>query len=251
MTEMTAPTPAPSAPQDEPSAELGFVGKLWNLYVNPRQTFAAVGRNHAWIILWLVVAAVSIAAYMPIKPIVQKDQIARVEEQLNRNPQMSAEQRQEILDRVRSQFDNPLYLLFVPVTQLIVVVIVAGILLFIGNILLGGNTSYLKILNAYAWTMMVAIPASIVTVPLAMAKGSMDVSLGLGALTSPETGAFIKTLLSSFEVFALWQVWLSSLAVSVLAGVESGKAFASVFTAWVIWVLIKSGLAMLGLSFGM
>lgn len=245
--QVAAPAPGMS---DQPQ-HLSFMAKLWNLFVDPRKTFGSIGHGHEWIILWIIVAAISIGAYLPMKSIIQHDQIARVEEQLQRNAQMSAEQRQEILDRMRSQFDNPIYLLLVPVTQVVVLVIVAGILLFIGNILLGGNTSFLKMMNAYAWTMMIAIPSAIVTVPLVMAKGSMDISLGLGALTTAETGAFVKKVLSSFEVFGLWQVWLSSVAVSVLAGVQTGKAFTAVFIAWLIWVLIQGGLATLGISFGM
>jgi hypothetical protein len=99
--------------------------------------------------------------------------------------------------------------------------------------------------------MMIAIPSTLVTVPLIMAKGSMDVSLGLGVLTSSETGAFLKTLLSSFELFGLWQVWLSSLAVSLVAGVDSGKALWAVFALWFLFVLAKSGLATIGMQFGM
>jgi len=243
--------PAGIAGTEGQPPRLGFGAKFWNLFVDPRKTFASIGRSHEWIILWIIVAVVSIAAYMPMKKIVQHDQIARVEERLQKTPQVTAEQRQEILDRMRSQFDNPLYLLFVPGAQIVILVIVAAILLFIGNILLGGNTSYLKMLNAYAWTMMIVIPSSIVTVPLVMAKGSMDISLGLGALTTAETGAFVKKVLSSFELFGLWQVWLSSVAVAVLAGVRTGKAFAAVFVTWLIWVLIQGGLATLGISFGM
>jgi hypothetical protein len=227
---------------------LGFGGKFWNLFVDPRKTFAAVKPNHEWVIIWLIVAAVSIGAYMPIKDIVKHDQMARVEERL---AQMSPEQRQEVLSGMEAQFENPIYLLFVPISQLVVMVIVAGVLLFIGNILLGGTAGYLRMLNAYAWTMLIVIPASIVTVPMVMAKGTMDVSLGLGVLTSADTGAFVKKILSSFELFGLWQVWLSAVAVSVIAEAPIRKALWSVLAAWFVWVLVQGGLATLGMNFGM
>jgi hypothetical protein len=83
-----------------------------------------------------------------------------------------------------------------------------------------------------------------------MAKGSMDVSLGLGVLASAETGGFLKQLLSSFELFGLWQVWLSSVVVSVVANVNSGKALWAVFGVWFVWVLAQSGLALLGVQLG-
>ena len=121
--------------------------------------------------------------------------------------------------------------------------------LFYVGVMLPMWASY--IVKAYAWTMLIVIPASIVTVPMVMAKGTMDVSLGLGVLTSADTGAFVKKILSSFELFGLWQVWLSAVAVSVIAETPIRKALWSVFAAWFVWVLIQGGLATLGLNFGM
>jgi hypothetical protein len=70
-------------------------------------------------------------------------------------------------------------------------------------------------------------------------------------LTSPDTGAFAKKVLTSFELFGLWQVWLSSVAVSVLAKAHVGKSLAAVFVAWFVWVLVQGGLATLGMNLGM
>ncbi len=242
---MTAPETTPAT-----SARMSFGAKFINIFTNPRRVFESLSGGHEWIILWLIVSSVAVAGYLPIKDIVKTTKIQEVQAQLDANPQVSAEQKSQILDRMEGQFNNPLWTLLTPVFFLIAMTIVAAVLLFIANIILGGNTRYLTCLNAYAWSMMVAIPATIVTVPLVMAKGSMDVSLGLGVLTSAETGAFLKKFMTSFEVFALWQVWLSSVAVSVLGKSSAGKAFAAVFVAWLLWVLIQGGLASIGMNFG-
>jgi len=243
-----------SLPATEPMTgekpAMSFGAKLWNLFVNPRKTFASVGRTNEWIVLWVLVSLIAIGTYLPIKSIVQHDQIQKIEERLSENPQITPEQRQEIMDRVEGQFDNPLFLLLVPVSHLVMLFIVAGVLLFFGNIILGGSVGFRQMLNAYAWTMMIALPAGIVSVPMVLAKGSLDVSLGLGVLTTPETGAFIKSLLSSVEIFAVWQVWLSAVAVSVLAPAETKKAFWTVAAAWIVWIIVKAGLSTLGIEFG-
>jgi len=240
-------SPESEAPE-EPA--LGFGAKLWNLYVDPRKTFASVRKNHEWVILWLLVSVIALGSYLPIKSIVRADQIQKIEERLDQNPNIPAEQRQEIMDRVADQFDNPLFMLFVPGSQLVLLFVVASILLFVGNIVLGGTIGFQKMLNAFAWTMMLALPAGIVTVPMVMAKGTLDVSLGLGMLTTSETGAFLKSLLSSIEIFAVWQMWLSAVALSVLAPADSKKAFWSVAALWLLWIIVKAGLATLGVQFG-
>jgi len=231
-------------------APLSFAAKWWNLYVDPRKTFASVRKNHEWVIIWLLVSAIALGSYLPIKSIVRADQMQKIEDRLDQNPNIPAEQRQEILDRVANQFDNPIFMLFVPVSQLVMLFIVASILLFMGNIVLGGTIGFQKMLNAYAWTMMLALPAGIVTVPMVMAKGTLDVSLGLGMLATPETGAFLKSLLTSIEIFAVWQVWLSAVAIAVLGPADMKKAFWSVAAAWFLWIIVKAGLATLGVQFG-
>jgi hypothetical protein len=238
-------------PPAEAPERIGFFGKLWNLYVDPRKTFSSITGGHEWIALWLIMGAVAIAGYYPIKDIVQASQIEQVEKSLAGNAAVTPEQRQEILEDMAKNFENPVWLLLTPVFQLVALLCAAAVLLFIANIVLGGNTRFLPMLNAYAWTGMLTILGTLVVVPLVMAKGTMDVSLGLGVLTSADTGAFTKKLLSSFELFALWQVWLSSLAVSILAKAPAGKSFTAVFMAWLVWVLVQSGLATLGMNFGM
>ena len=232
------------------SPTLGFGAKLWSLFVDPRKTFQGVRRNHEWVILWLLVGAISIGGYLPIKDIYKHDQLERAEERLSQMTQLTPEQQEQALSDAEARFENPAFLLIGPVFILLAMVIVAAVLMFLGNIVLGGNTSFLLMLNAFGWIMLIALPEVILKVPLVIAKGSSDVSLGLGVLTGPETTGFLKTFLSSFEVFAIWQVTLSSIALSVLADVDTKKAFWAVFITWMIWVVVKSGLAAIGLDFG-
>lgn len=234
----------------EPAQKLGFAEKFWNLFVDPRKLFESINGGHEWVILWLIISVVSIAGYYPIKDIIKAGQMAAVEENLSKNQAITPEQRQEFLDGIEERFENPIYLLYVPAAQIVVLLFVAAILLFVANILLGGNTGYLRMLNAYAWTGMLAILGTLVVVPLVMAKGSMDVSLGLGVLAGPDTGPFMKKVLTSFELFGLWQVWLSSVAVSVLGKAPAGKSFAAVISIWLVWVIIQGGMSTLGINFG-
>jgi hypothetical protein len=162
---------------------------------------------------------------------------------------MTEEQREQALQQTRKFMEISAYVA-PPIAILIVILVVASILLFIGNIILGGTIGFQKMLNAYAWTMMLVLPSGIVMMLLIMAKGSTDVSLGLGVLTTSETGDFLKSLLSSIELFAVWQVWLSAVAVSVLAPTETKKALWSIGALWLVWIIIKAGLATLGVQFG-
>lgn len=244
MTEEESGIPAttePGAPQ------LGFGAKLWSIFVDPRKTFASIGRNHEWIILLVLASLIAIGGYLPVKEYVRQGQLDMMEEYLDARPQIPEEQRAEIMQSVSDRFDNPMNLLWVPVGHAVRLFVVAGIMLFLANIIFGGSTGYLQMLNASAWVLMITLPATIVTVPLIVAKGSMDVSIGLGVLAGADMGDFLKTFLKSFDLFTLWQVWLSGVAIAVLAPTSAGKGFWGIFIAWLIWVMAQSGLAAIGI----
>jgi hypothetical protein len=227
--------------------QLGFGGKFWSIFVDPRKTFASIGRNHEWIILLVLASLIAIGGYVPVKDYVRQSQLDMMEQYFESHPQISEDQRAEILQSVNDRFDNPMNLLWVPVGFAVRLFIVAGVMLFLANIIFGGSTGYLKMLNATGWVLMITLPATIVTVPLVMAKGSMDVSLGLGVLAGAGMGDFLKTFLKAFDLFTLWQVWLSGVAIAVLAPTSTSKGFWGIFIAWMVWVLAQSGLSAIGI----
>ena len=241
-----------AAPQSDvlETPQMGMVGRFLAVFTDPRKAFTCVRKNHEWIIVLVLAAAVSIGSYQFTKPIIRKDVIAQLEEQLKSNPNVSAERRQEIMDTVAARFDNPWLQFLGPVWMLVVFAVVAGILLFLGNILMGGQTNFLTVLNMYALTWLVVIPETIVKVPLVISKSSTKVETSLALLLSAEnSNKFLQTLLGKFDLFGLWQLALVILGLSVLCRTSFGKSAAAVGAAWFILVLIQAGLASIGLGF--
>ena len=56
-------SPVSGVPEEAPP--MSFGAKLWNLYVDPRKTFASVRRNHEWVILWILVSVIAVGSYLP------------------------------------------------------------------------------------------------------------------------------------------------------------------------------------------
>jgi len=128
---------------------------------------------------------------------------------------------------------------------------VSGILLFLGNILMGGQTNFRDVLNMYALTWLIAIPENIVKVPLMISKGSMKVETSLALLLSSENSStFLQTILGKFDLFGLWQLGLVIFGLSLLCRTSVGKSTAAVGLTWFIFVLIQAGLASIGVRFG-
>lgn len=80
--------------------------------------------------------------------------------------------------------------------------------------------------------------------PEAVQRGSFLAS-NLGFLAPEEASPIVTTLLSSLDLFALWSVVLLTIGYSVVARVSKGVAGGVVVGAWLLWVAVKVGLAVL------
>ncbi len=249
MMDEQIPTPGTAVPE---TAQMGMVARFISVFTDPKRAFLTIRKNHEWLVVLVLVSVLGLATYQLTRPIIRKDVIADLEETLKSNPNITEERREEIIESVAARFDNPVWQLVGPVFQLLAMVVVSAILLFLGNIILGGQTKFLYVLNMYALTLLIMIPESIVKVPLMISKESTKVQTSLALFVSSESAnTFLGTLLGKFDLFGLWQLVLIILGLSVLCRTPVSKSAWAVGIVWFIWVVIQAGLASLGIRMGM
>ncbi len=238
----------PETGESPEQPQMGMPARFMALFTDPRRAFAAVRKNWEWLLIILIVSVVGIASFQIAKPIYIKDQLASTEEALDRF-NVPEERQAEILEEQEQNMSNPAMQLIGPVATVIILVIVSAILFFITNVLLGGQSSFLLVMNMYALTWLVTIPEAIVKVPLILSKGSTQVHLSLAVLLpSDQINTFMGQIFNQLGIFPLWQLILVMLGVSVLAKAPFAKSATFVGILWVIWVLISAGLAQLGIN---
>jgi len=236
---------APETPQ------VGMGSRFLAVFTDPRKAFASIRGNHEWLAYMVIVFILAIAGYQLTKPLIIRDQLAQLEQRLDANPSITAEQKEAYMEQTESMMSGPLAMVFAVVAICIMAFAGAGILLFLGNIIMGGQTSYLHVLNMFTLTWMIGIPESIIKIPLALAKDSAKVATSLALLLPADSpNAFLMTLLGKFDLFGLWQLILVIIGMSVLCKTSTAKSAWTVGIAWLVWVLIQSGLAVLGINLG-
>ena len=62
-------------------------------------------------------------------------------------------------------------------------------------------------------------------------------------LDKSSTGSFVFSLARSFDLLAIGQICLLSFGISRVTGVKMGQAFALVLGLWLVWVLLRGGIA--------
>jgi hypothetical protein len=229
--------------------EAGFFEKFTGLFISPRETFEAIDRKPTWLVPFIILAVAALAMTVLTREIGMQDMLARFQ---------ASDMPQEQIDRIVAQSQGPgryLQLVFVPLFMFIVWAILSAVLWFTGNTILGGNSTFKKMLSLVSWSSLVGLLSVIIHTVLILMKGTtqgVTTSLAL-LLADPEPGAkptFLFRLLSKFDVFTLWQMALWAIGVAVMYRFTMKKSAGMVAVLWVLWVIISVSLGGL-FRFGM
>lgn len=232
---------SPSAqPEEKP---LGGASKIINTFFEPKKVFESLKIKPTWLIPFLIVTLLGIGSFYYTFPFIMAQQVERIQE----NEKIPEEQKELIIEKLTEKDHPPLWqLALAPIGTLVSLVIVAAVLFFVFNVLLGGDSAFRRIFSVYCYSSLIAIPAMIVKFPLIMMKENLNVQTSLALILSVnEKDTFLYSVLSSFDIFTIWQVILVSMGLGVMYKYTTKKTFTAVLILWLIWILAKSGLSTL------
>ncbi len=210
--------------------ELNLLQRIWGILVSPRQTLESL-RDHPRVLgAILVLVVINILATLALSDLIVESQIEKIQSRPNVT--------QEQIDKT-AQITRITAPIGAAVGIPVIVFVVAGILFFVGNVVLGGDARFKQMVCGTAYMNMVAIPTLIVRLPLSLIKHDVNIKTSLAALLPPDApqGPFYHVL-AQFDVFGLWTLALAVLVVSVMGRLDVKKATGGVVGAWVIWSII-------------
>ena len=144
-----------------------------------------------------------------------------------------------------------------PITVLLICVISAAVLYAITS-LVGGETTFKKLLCVSVFAMPVALIIQAVTVVVLTTRGvnaiagaeDMFVSLGLDLLlpSSAQPGYFVRFLLAGIGPLQIWSLAITAIGLGVMAKLGKGAAWTAATIYFVVVLLIVSGLGAFGMK---
>jgi len=232
----------------EETRPLGELSKIGNLFFDPVKTFRSLDIKPSWLWAFVIVAVIALISSQLLYPLGIKAQLER----LSSLPNLTAEQMEVIKARMMNPTNRIISIVATPITVLIMLVVASGVLYFAFSILLGGNSSFKRVLGVYSFSSLVAIPSAIVTVPLAFAKGSARISLSPTLLLPAEKAeGFLGYFLSQFSFFEIWKYVLVCLGLSLVYKFSKGKSFITVAVLWIIGAVLVGMVSKFAGGFGL
>lgn len=244
---------APPMPEEQPGDS--FLSRAVGVFISPGRAFESVVRRPDFLtpLIIAIVAAIAVTETMMAK--IGMERIVRQSIELSgKASQMSAEQLQQavhqgatiggILARVAELVGAPVYLLMV-----------AGVGLFIVNVMFGATTNFKVNFSLVCYAYLVGLVGMLLALVVILFGDAEQfnpqnfVPSNVGFFLNPhETSKPLYTIASSFDVFTVWFLILAALGLSIGTArkVRTLPIFLTFLGMWLIWVLGKAGLSMLG-----
>ncbi len=231
------PIPEQIKPEDK-QPQMSELATLGNIFIEPGRTFEDLRRKPRFIIALLIMMILTSAFAFTFYYKIGAENFKRfAAEQLDKNPQaqnMTAEQKENAMKIQTTIMTAVRYGL--PVIFLIVTAI-GGLIYWLGGKAFGGNGNYLHGVSTWVYSSFPPTIISIIANFIILAFKSVDeidiassqrglVQANLGMFLDGKSMPVLATLISFFDVFAIWGWVLASIGLQKTNKISSGSAWA-------------------------
>lgn len=228
--------------------DMGVMGRIVGIFSSPREAFESIEQKPTWVVPFIIGLIVFFVFQFFTLDIQVQDRIAMMEAR-----GMTGEQ----LAMVRSQMEGPAkYAGFIvgPIFMLIVWAILSGIYMFVGNTVMGGESSFKKVFSVIAWSSLIGTVSLLLRTFLVVSKGTNQGVVTSPAILLPTPGMAegpnaLYRLLNQFDLFTIWSMFVTIIGFSVIFKFTMKKSATFIIALWIIYVILAVALG--GLFSGM
>lgn len=221
--------------QPTETASLSFMQRFIGVLTSPRPTFDDVVKAPSWFLPLLISTIVIVLATVQAIPLILEQ---TQEQMLLKNPDMPQAQIDMALN-VTKYVAPAMVLIMIP----LMAVVTAGLMMLIGGVFLGGESTFKKAFASVAWTMPVSVVVTLFTLLMRLATNSLDSMTNLTFL-APDAAKDSVTffLLSQFDLLTFWSFAITGIAFAAAFKFETKKGIIITFITWAVIVALIAGI---------
>jgi len=247
----STPVPAPEVP------EMSSIGRVFGAVVSPKATFESIARRPTWLVpvilgSVLFIAAVAAISYRGGWPSYMQKQV----EKSAQFQQLPPDQQQRILQTqikyapIGGYIEGVLF----PASGAL---LLAAIFMATFNTVLGTTLRFVTCLGVVSYAYIPRLIAGLLGILVILLKDPTTIDVqnlvasNVGSFMPEGTARWLVALLGSLDIFSFWFMILLAIGFRAAAApkkISFGGSFATILFLWGIFVLIKVGLASLGVA---
>lgn len=250
MATPTIPAPAQQAPESVSS-----VGRIFNVFFEPKKTFESIVQRPTWVLPMLAVIVLGLAAVATIGSRVgwrqvMDRQIASSPRAQQRMEQIPPAQRESMLEK-QAKFAGVIGYVGAVVGTVVVELIVAALLLAAFKIISGSQMTFSTSLGIVAHSWMPYVISGILGIVILFVKDPSTIDVqnivasNPGALLPDNSAKWLVSLLTSLDVFTFWVLILQAIGFRATnpKKISFAQALGVIVGLWLLFVLVKVGFA--------
>jgi hypothetical protein len=210
------------------------------LFVSPTKAFRSIAENPKWLLPFILVVVASVA----FEASIGETRMADLKRQVMSNPDYSEKDVQTRLDNIQAQRTTSIFSMRTGLGILLLTafefakLIGLSVAIRLSLFLFTSTVDFRSVLSLCALSALVAIPETMVKIPLILAKGTTRVWTGSAAfLPASLEGSILFGLSEELDVFTIWQVLLIGLGLHVIARISMTKAYITIGYLWGLWIV--------------
>jgi hypothetical protein len=250
----SAETPSPSTSPAAAGSDSSF-GRILGVLFSPKATFESIVRRPTWILPLILIVVVSVGVVFTFSQRVgwrnfmirQNQQNSRTQKQME---SMTEEQREKLIDTQTKVAPIFAYVAVV-LLPFISALVVGAVLMLAFNLIHGTKIGFVPSLGIISYSWVPGIIGALLGILVLFLKDPSTVDLehlvasNGGAFLADDAPKWMLTLFTAFDLFAFWNMILMAIGFSAAdpKKISFGKALGTVVGVWLIYVIVKVGLA--------
>lgn len=228
-------------------AGLSQLERVTNTFFAPSKTMADIRRNTSWWLPWVLISIFSIGLVMVWDKKIGFDNITQVQisksSRADQFEKLPPEQKQKQFDMSVKMTKGFSY--GSPVFILLALAISSAALLGVVNFGLGGKLSFSTMMAIVAYSWLPGLISSVLAIIVAFLADPEGYDIRKPLMSNPgyfiDTPKFLAGLLTAFDVFMVWSIFLMAIGVAENSKIKRNTAFIAIFGTYFVFKLITAG----------
>ncbi len=217
---------------------MGVFERFIGVFTSPAATMRDIAAHPTWIPPMIIAVLVALVFSIFSQDLILERQRTEVRK---RNPEIT-EQQLAVMEKMTKISTPIMAVVMTPIIYLLI----GGVLLFTGNVLLGGEAKFKTLFATASWSGVISVLSTLINAPVMKARGVLESATSLAFLLPPEDNQTpLYFLLSQIDLFTLWWVAVLGFGFAAAYRLTTRKSMTVLFIWWAALAAVGFGFKMM------